>query len=136
MEKVIAVESLQKTYKPKSRKSPLEVKAVDGISFEVDRGEFFGLLGPNGAGKTTTVGVLTTRVLPTGGRAFVGGADVVGQSVIARSRLAVVPQRSNLDRALSVRDNLIFHAAYHGVPVRTREARADELLGQFGLLER
>ena len=56
--------------------------------------------------------------------------------VEARRQLAVVPQRNNLDRSLSVRDNLIFHAAYHGVPPREREARADELLAQFGLLDR
>jgi ABC-2 type transport system ATP-binding protein len=110
--------------------------AVDGVSFAVDEGEVFGLLGPNGAGKTTTVGVLTTRVRPTGGTARVGGLDVVADPVAARAQLAVVPQRSNLDRSLSIRDNLIFHAAYHGVPAREREARADELLGEFGLLDR
>jgi ABC-2 type transport system ATP-binding protein len=110
--------------------------AVDGISFRVERGETFGLLGPNGAGKTTTVGVLTTRVRPTAGTAMVAGADVVREPVRARSGLAVVPQRSNLDRSLSVRDNLLFHAAYHGVPARVRRARADALLEQFGLRDR
>ena len=113
-----------------------KVNAVDGVSFTVAPGEVFGLLGPNGAGKTTTVGVLTTRVRPSGGSAWIGGVDVVRDPVEARRRLAVVPQRSNLDRALSIRDNLVFHAAYHGVPAREREARADELLQQFGLLER
>jgi ABC-2 type transport system ATP-binding protein len=113
-----------------------QVNAVDGVSFSVAAGEVFGLLGPNGAGKTTTVGVLTTRVRPTGGAACVGGVDVMRDPVETRRRLAVVPQRSNLDRAISIRDNLTFHAAYHGVPPREREARADELLGQFGLLER
>ena len=126
----VAVEQLVKRY-PKA-----EVDAVDGITFSVGRGEVFGLLGPNGAGKTTTVGVLTTRVRATSGRALVGGVDVARDPVRARSQLAVVPQRSNLDRALSIRDNLVFHAAYHGVPVRERARRADELLGQFGLLER
>ena len=62
--------------------------------------------------------------------------DVVAEPVRARQQLAVVPQRSNLDRAISIRDNLIFHAAYHGVPAREREARADEILEQFGLLDR
>src|SRR5919206_1827743 len=124
------VRSLEKRY-PRS-----PVNAVDGVSFTVERGEVFGLLGPNGAGKTTTVGVLTTRVRPTGGTASVGGVDVVREPVLARSRLAVVPQRSNLDRSLSIRDNLIFHAAYHGVPSHERQARADELLEQFGLLDR
>jgi ABC-2 type transport system ATP-binding protein len=112
------------------------VNAVDGISFDVARREVFGLLGPNGAGKTTTVGVLTTRVRPTSGSATVAGIDVVRDPVEARSALAVIPQRSNLDRALSIRANLIFHAAYHGVPARERNRRADELLEQFGLLER
>ena len=65
METAIAVEDLRKTYQPKTRKG-VEVKALEGISFEVPRGEFFGLLGPNGAGKTTTIGILTTRVLQIG----------------------------------------------------------------------
>src|SRR5579885_2446870 len=73
------------------------VNAVDGISFRVEKGEIFGLLGPNGAGKTTTVGMLTTRVRPTAGTALIAGADVVRDPVAARSRLAVVPQQSNLD---------------------------------------
>jgi ABC-2 type transport system ATP-binding protein len=99
-------------------------------------GEVFGLLGPNGAGKTTTVGMLTTRVKPTAGRATVGGVDVVADPVGARARLAVVPQRSNLDRSISIRRNLTFHAAYHGVPRSEAERRADELLEQFGLGDR
>jgi ABC-2 type transport system ATP-binding protein len=110
--------------------------AVDGISFAVQPGELFGLLGPNGAGKTTTVGVLTTRVRPTAGEARVAGVDLRRDPVTARSRLAVVPQRSNLDRALSIRDNLVFHAAYHGVTAADRGRRADVLLDQFGLLDR
>jgi ABC-2 type transport system ATP-binding protein len=109
------------------------VNAVDGISFTVDRGEVFGLLGPNGAGKTTTIGVLTTRVLPTSGTASVAGVDVAADPVTARSRLSVVPQRPNLDRALTARQNLVFHAAYHGVGRAERNRRADALLEQLGL---
>jgi ABC-2 type transport system ATP-binding protein len=112
------------------------VNAVDGVSFVVDPGAVFGLLGPNGAGKTTTVGVLTTRVRPTSGTAIVGGLDVSQDPVRVRSQFAVVPQRNNLDRSLSIRNNLIFHAAYHGVPSTERAARADALLEQFGLLDR
>ena len=118
------------------RYSKSSVNAVDGVTFAVAAGEVFGLLGPNGAGKTTTVGMLTTRVRPTAGSAFLGGVDVMRDPVRARRQLAVVPQRSNLDRSISIRDNLIFHAAYHGVPAREREERADELLDQFGLLDR
>ena len=112
------------------------VNALDGVSFRVAPGEIFGLLGPNGAGKTTTVGILTTLVRPTSGSAYVGGVDVVRDPVSARRQLAVIPQRSNLDRSLSIRDNLVFHAAYHGVPAAERGARADALLEQFGLLDR
>ena len=65
MNTVIAVKELEKTYQPKRGKQSAEVRAVNGISFAVERGEFFGLLGPNGAGKTTTIGILTTRVRPT-----------------------------------------------------------------------
>jgi ABC-2 type transport system ATP-binding protein len=126
----VRVSELVKRY-PKS-----PVNAVDGISFAVAAGEVFGLLGPNGAGKTTTVGMLTTRVRPTSGEATVGGVDVVADPVHARGRLAVVPQRSNLDRSISIRRNLTFHAAYHGVPKAEAEARADVLLEQFGLRER
>jgi ABC-2 type transport system ATP-binding protein len=126
----VSVRALVKRY-PKA-----PVNAVDGVSFEVAAGEVFGLLGPNGAGKTTTVGVLTTRVRPTSGTAAVAGVDVVADPVRARSFLAVIPQRSNLDRALSIRNNLIFHAAYHGVPAHERGRRADELLEQFGLADR
>jgi ABC-2 type transport system ATP-binding protein len=110
--------------------------AVDGISFAVERGEVFGLLGPNGAGKTTTIGVLTTRVLPTSGSASVAGIDVAAHPVTARSRLSVVPQRPNLDRALTARQNLVFHAAYHGIGRAERNRRADALLTQLGLGDR
>ena len=126
----VEVDELVKRY-PKA-----PVNAVDGISFAVPAGEVFGLLGPNGAGKTTTVGMLTTRVKPTAGRATVGGIDVVSDPVDARARLAVVPQRSNLDRSISIRRNLTFHAAYHGVSRAEAEKRADELLEQFGLGDR
>lgn len=126
----VEVTDLVKRY-PKSA-----VDAVAGVSFAVASGEVFGLLGPNGAGKTTTVGILTTRVRPTGGTARVGGVDVARDPVAARRVLAVVPQRNNLDRSLTVRQNLTFHANYHGVAKDVRDARAQELLEQFGLAER
>ncbi len=110
--------------------------AVDGVSFNVERGEIFGLLGPNGAGKTTTIGVLTTSVVPTGGSASIAGFDVSGDQIRVKQRIAVVPQRSNLDRSLRVREILTFHAAYHGVARREREALADSLLTELGLADR
>ncbi len=126
----VVVDDLVKRY-PKR-----PTNAVDGVTFSVGRREVFGLLGPNGAGKTTTVGVLTTRVRPTGGRAQVAGIDVVGDPVAAKRRLATVPQRSNLDRALSARQILLFHAAYFGIPLAERTRRANTLLEEFGLSDR
>lgn len=129
-EKIIVVEGLEKQYS----RSP--VKAVDSVSFDVERGEVFGLLGPNGAGKTTTIGVLTTRVLPTGGRAQICGIDVVEDSVAVKPNIAVVPQRNNLDRSLTAIENLTFHGAYFGLSRKDRKDRALQLLKEFGLGER
>jgi ABC-2 type transport system ATP-binding protein len=107
--------------------------AVDDVSFSVRRGETFGLLGPNGAGKTTTIGILTTRVRPSGGVARISGLDVAKDTIGVRQRIAVTPQRTNLDRSLRVGEILTYHAAYHGVGRTEREARAQELLEEFGL---
>jgi len=126
----VEVTDLVKLYK----KNPKP--AVDGLSFSVEHGEIFGLLGPNGAGKTTTVGVLTTRVLPTSGKAVVEGVDVIADPTAARQLLAVVPQRNNLDRSLNIRQNLLFHAAYHGVGRAERNRLADEILERMGLTEK
>jgi ABC-2 type transport system ATP-binding protein len=114
----------------------VEVKAVDDISFEVPRGEFFGLLGPNGAGKTTTIGVLTTRVMPTGGTARIEGIDVARNPVAVKRRIGVVPQVNNLDRSLTAREILLFHAEYFGVAKHARESQARHLLERFELAER
>ena len=81
---------------------PGDIQAVDELDLEVHRGEIFGLLGPNGAGKTTTAGMLTTRVIPTSGRAFVGGVDVVAHPTAAKQVIGVVPQTNTLDRSLTV----------------------------------
>jgi ABC-2 type transport system ATP-binding protein len=136
METVIAVRDLQKTYQPKGKRTAAPVKAVDGITFEVPGGEFFGLLGPNGAGKTTTIGILTTRVLPTGGAALIEGLDVARDAVAVKRRIGVVPQINNLDRSLTGRENLLFHAEYFGIAKQARAQRADELLARFQLAER
>ncbi|MDO9354942.1 MAG: ABC transporter ATP-binding protein [Solirubrobacteraceae bacterium] len=108
-------------------------EAVKGISFEIHPGEIFGLLGPNGAGKTTTIGVMTTRVVATGGSVTVDGFDVSKDPTAVKQRIAVVPQRPNLDRSLTALENLTFHAAYFGFSRRERKERAEELLRAFGL---
>ena len=123
----IEVEHLVKRYARTQR------NAVDDISFNVRGGETFGLLGPNGAGKTTTIGILTTSVLPNSGRAAIAGIDVVANPIGAKQRIAVVPQRNNLDRTLRISEVLTYHAAYHGVPRAERTARANTLLEELGL---
>jgi ABC-2 type transport system ATP-binding protein len=126
----ISVRNLVKRY------SKSKTNAVDGVSFDVSRGEIFGLLGPNGAGKTTTIGVLTTAIVPTEGSASISGIDVARNPIDIKQRIAVVPQQSNLDRSLKVREILTFHAAYHSVPRQQRETLADQLLEQLGLGDR
>jgi len=113
-----------------------EIVALEGLDLEVADGEFFGLLGPNGAGKTTTIGILTTRIRPTGGTATVAGADVARESAVVRRRIGVVPQRPNPDRSLNVLDNLVFHAAYFGIPRSVATPRAEALLLQMDLADR
>src|SRR5689334_16938231 len=83
--------------------------AVDQLDLAVHRGEVFGLLGPNGAGKTTTVGMLTTRVVPSSGGAWVAGIDVRSRPSAVKQVIGVVPQTNTLDRSLNVRENLMFH---------------------------
>ena len=105
---VIRTEQLTKVY-------PGGLKAVDELDLEVHQGEIFGLLGPNGAGKTTTAGMLTTRVIPTSGRASVGGIDVVAHPTAAKQVIGVVPQSNTLDRSLTVWENLYFHGRFFGM---------------------
>src|SRR3954471_11661444 len=112
---------------------PGEVVALQSLDLEIRDGEFFGLLGPNGAGKTTTIGILTTRVKPTSGTALVGGHDVATQAVAVRQRIGVVPQRPNPDRSLNVLENLVFHAAYFGIPAGVSVPRAQALLEQLDI---
>jgi len=109
---------------------------VDRLNLEIRAGELFGLLGPNGAGKSTTIGMLTTRVIPTAGKALVAGIDVVAQPALARTRLAAVTQTNTLDRGLTVFDNLYFHGRYFGLPRAECRKRAGELLAHFGLEEK
>jgi ABC-2 type transport system ATP-binding protein len=116
----IEVEDLRKTY-------PGGVEAVSGADFVVESGEVFGLVGPNGAGKSTTVGMLTTTIVPTGGRATVGGFDVVEEPLAARSVSSVVFQEAVVDRSLTGRRNLQIHASLWRADPRRIVAAAKEL---------
>jgi len=126
----------QRSTGPKEKKKKFEVVALDGISLEMLPGEVFGLLGPNGAGKSTTIGILTTRTRPTSGRAFIGDHDVWQEQVRAKRLIGVVPQRPNLDFALTAREILLFHGAYFGQGARERAERSQQLLEKFKLTDR
>jgi ABC-2 type transport system ATP-binding protein len=112
------------------------VHAVQDLDLSVQRGEVFGLLGPNGAGKTTTVGMLTTRVIPTAGEAWVGGIDVVAHPAAAKQVIGVVPQTNTLDRSLDVAENLYFHGRYFGMNAKEAHQKTAALLEQFRLADR
>jgi ABC-2 type transport system ATP-binding protein len=120
----------------KSKQPKTQIVALDGLSLEILPGEIFGLLGPNGAGKSTTVGILTTRVRPTGGQAWIGEHDVWADQVTVKRLIGVVQQRPNLDFSLTAREILLFHGAYFGIDSRERAERAETLLDRFKLRDR
>jgi ABC-2 type transport system ATP-binding protein len=105
----IQVDGLVKRYRKADR------NAVDGISFDVEAGEFFALLGPNGAGKTTTLSILTTTLAPTDGRALIDGLDVVADAAAVRQRVGIIFQRPSLDKNLTGEENVRFHAILYGL---------------------
>jgi ABC-2 type transport system ATP-binding protein len=111
----------------------MDVPAVDHLDLSVHAGEIFGLLGPNGAGKTTTAGMLTTRVLPTSGTAYVGAIDVVAHPALAKQLIGIVSQQNTLDRQLTVWENLYFHGRLFGISASESRRKSDELLEQLHL---
>jgi ABC-2 type transport system ATP-binding protein len=118
-----------------SKQYPGGVLAVDKLNLRVHGGEIFGLLGPNGAGKTTTVGMLTTLVIPTGGKAFVAGIDVVAHPALVKQVIGVVSQTNNLDRALTVWENLYYHGRDFCLNARESREATDRFLVEFRLTE-
>lgn len=108
-------------------------KAVDDVSFEVDRGELFGFLGPNGAGKTTTIRILSTLLKPTSGGARVAGFDVVAQPGEVRKRLGLAMQTATLDAFSTGRETLELAGRLHRLPPGEIRRRTDELLELMGL---
>ena len=123
----IHTEELTKVY------AGADFTAVDRLNLDVQAGEIFGLLGPNGAGKTTTAGMLTTRVVPTSGRAFIAGVDVAAHPALAKQLSGIVSQQNTLDRQLTVWENLYFHGRLFGMGAKASRQTADELLEQFQL---
>ena len=129
----VSFQSVTKVY-PGARGSGNEVRALDGVSFDIEAGEFFGLLGPNGAGKTTLISVLAGLVRASSGRVTVHGLDVVGDYAAARRQLGIVPQELVFDPFFSVRESLVIQSGYFGV--RNNGAWIDELLENLGLADK
>jgi ABC-2 type transport system ATP-binding protein len=124
---IIHTEDLTKVY------AGTDFAAVDRLNLDVSAGEIFGLLGPNGAGKTTTAGMLTTRVVPTSGRALLAGIDVAAHPALAKQVSGIVSQQNTLDRQLTVWENLYFHGRLFGIGARESRRITDELLAMFQL---
>ncbi len=110
-----------------------DLRAVDHIDFEIEKGECFGFLGPNGAGKTTVMGVIYCFMPPTSGEVKVFGIDVNENPSRIKSRIGVMPQDDSLDPDLSVFENLIVYARYFDIPKRVSVPSARELLEFVGL---
>jgi ABC-2 type transport system ATP-binding protein len=113
-----------------------EIKAVDGVTFEVDRGEIFSLLGPNGAGKSTIISMLSCLLRPNGGEAKVMGYDVITDSQQVKAAIGVVPQEIALYEDLSARENLLFWGKMYGLRAAALNQRVDEVLDLIGLTDR
>jgi ABC-2 type transport system ATP-binding protein len=126
-DQVIRTAGLTKVY------AGTDFAAVDHLDLSVRAGEIFGLLGPNGAGKTTTAGMLTTRVVPTSGSAYIGAIDVISEPALTKQLIGIVSQTNTLDRQLTVWENLYFHGRLFGVSAAESRRISDELLEQFQL---
>ena len=131
--KILQVKDLKKIF---AMSSGHTIAAVKGISFDVNRGEVFGFLGPNGAGKSTTISMLTTQRKATGGEILLDGESLIQNPARARKKIGVVAQHNNLDRGLTARENLIYHARYFGMDMGDANRKADEYLEKFGLADR
>jgi ABC-2 type transport system ATP-binding protein len=123
----IVVEKLERAFD--------EVRAVQGVDLAVEEGEIYGFLGPNGAGKTTTVRMLTTLLLPTGGRASVAGHDVEREARQVRASIGVALQEAALDPLMTGRELIRLQATLQGLPSAEGRRRADGLLERVGLTE-
>jgi len=125
---IVFVEDLWKSY--------AETDAVQGLTFQISQGEFFGLLGPNGAGKTTTIGILSGLIEPSGGRIAIDGFDLLSRPMEAKAKLGLVPQSFALYPTLCARDNLIFFGRIYGLKGKRLKERIACVLKIVGLNDR
>ncbi len=135
----LEIENLTKIYpaRPGSLLQPRSesIRALDELTFQVPRGAIFGLLGPNGAGKTTLLKILSTLRHPTAGRASIEGFDVVAQPLEVRRRISMVLQETAAEMFLSVRDNLLTYARFHGLATREAHCGSARMMSFFDLTD-
>jgi ABC-2 type transport system ATP-binding protein len=127
-EKAIVVRNLTKVFGT--------FTAVDGVSFEVSKGEIFGFLGPNGAGKSTTIRMLNGLLLPTSGEGTVAGFDIISQQNEIKQHLGYMSQRFSLYEDLTVEENLAFFGGVYGLSNDRLKERSHEVLTMVGLKDR
>jgi ABC-2 type transport system ATP-binding protein len=113
-----------------------DVTAVDGVTFDINRGEVFGVLGPNGSGKTTTIRMLCGLLTPTSGSATVAGFDVGTQSEEIRQNIGYMSQRFGMYEDLTVAENLDFYSSLYGLTGEGKRKRTEELFDELGLRPR
>ena len=113
-----------------------EVKAVDGINFQVQEGEIFGFLGPNGAGKTTTIRMMTGVLRPTNGKIQIFGKDAWQEPLVVKQLLGNVPEEANVYIELSGWHNLMLIGELYGIPKKERKEKAEFLLKEFELFQK
>jgi ABC-2 type transport system ATP-binding protein len=133
----LEIQNLVKIYRgrrPVFGKASEPVTAIEDLSFQVPRGAIFGLLGPNGAGKTTLLKILSTLLLPTSGHARIEGFDVVAEPLEVRRRISMVVQETAVELFLSVRDNFLTYARFHGLSGQEARVRAGEAMELFDLV--
>ena len=112
------------------------VQALKGVSFTVEKGEFFALLGPNGAGKSTTIGIISSLVNKTGGEVSIFGHDLDRQRALAKKLVGLVPQEFNFNQFEKVEDILVTQAGYYGIPVKQAMPQVEFYLKRLGLWDK
>lgn len=125
----LVIENLTKTYKN-------GVQALKGVSFTVEKGEFFALLGPNGAGKSTTIGIISSLVNKTAGQVSIFGHDLDTARTLAKRQVGLVPQEFNFNQFEKVFDILVSQAGYYGIPEKQARERAEYYLRRLGLWDK
>ena len=128
MENIIEVKNVKKSYQ--------DIVAVNEITFQVKKGEFFGFLGPNGAGKSTTINMMCTMLKPTSGEICINGFDAVKDETEVRKNIGIIFQENTLDQNLTAFENMMMHCKYYKIPKKDRQEKIEEVLNMVALWDK